>query len=401
MPVFAYKARDNFGKQRAGTVDAKSQPSAVALLKEQGLFVISLEEQRSPVFDKLLNLRGVPETEVVTFTRQLSTMVSSGLPISRALEVLADQTTDRNMRKMMLEILRAVEGGSSLSDAFGKYGAVFSATYRSLVKAGEGSGKLDVILNRLADTLEAQRELKSSFRSAMIYPAIVFVAMVIVLVIMIVFVVPRLAAMYASLNVELPTITKGMIAMSDFVSGYWYILLLLIGFAVVGFRIVSQSETGRDYITRLVFALPVFGRINRQKEITEFAGTLSLLVASAIPIVEALTIVSKVVQEPVFRRGILESAKYVERGNSLSEYMKSNKAFPPLLVSMASVGEETGQLDAALQRVADYFAGETARSVKGLSSALEPIILIILGGMVGLLIVSIITPIYKITNSIS
>ncbi|KKU49778.1 MAG: Type IV pilus biogenesis protein PilC [candidate division WWE3 bacterium GW2011_GWC1_47_10] len=364
MPVFAYKARDNFGKQRAGTVDAKSQPSAVALLKEQGLFVISLEEQRSPVFDKLLNLRGVPETEVVTFTRQLSTMVSSGLPISRALEVLADQTTDRNMRKMMLEILRAVEGGSSLSDAFGKYGAVFSATYRSLVKAGEGSGKLDVILNRLADTLEAQRELKSSFRSAMIYPAIVFVAMV-------------------------------------FVSGYWYILLLLIGFAVVGFRIVSQSETGRDYITRLVFALPVFGRINRQKEITEFAGTLSLLVASAIPIVEALTIVSKVVQEPVFRRGILESAKYVERGNSLSEYMKSNKAFPPLLVSMASVGEETGQLDAALQRVADYFAGETARSVKGLSSALEPIILIILGGMVGLLIVSIITPIYKITNSIS
>ncbi|MBI2620625.1 type II secretion system F family protein [candidate division WWE3 bacterium] len=401
MPVYIYRAKDGSGRQKSGTVDAKTQTSAVALLKEQGLFVVSLAEHRRPIFEKILDLGGVPDTEVAVFTRQLSTMVSSGLPISRALDVLAEQTSNKNMRMILLDVLRAVEGGSALSDAFGRFQNTFSPTYRALVKAGESSGKLDVILNRLADTLDAQRELRASFKGAMVYPAIVFTAMIAVLIIMIVFVVPRLSAMYESLNVELPAVTRYMIAMSDLLVGYWYVFLLVIFGSFAGLKLLSQSDSGRDVITRFVFAIPVFGKINRQKELTEFAGTLSLLIASAIPIVEALNIVSKVAGEPKFRDAILESARYVERGNSLSEYMKSNKVFPPLLTQMAVVGEETGQLDSVLQRVSDFFSGETSRAVKGLSAALEPIILIMLGGMVGLLMVSIITPIYKITNSIT
>ncbi len=400
MPIFTYRARDSFGKQRVGTVDARSEASAVGLLKEQGLYVISLEERKTNLVEQLSNIRGVSTTETVAFTRQLSTMVSAGLPISRALEVLSEQSTNPKFRKILLDALRDVEGGTSLSSAFGRFPRIFSPTYIALVRAGESSGKLDEVLLRLADTMEADRELSAQFTGALIYPAIIFVAMIGVFILMMVFVVPKLADMYYSLNVELPAITQFMISMSDFIVHKYYIVILIvvgIGFATKTFL---ATPIGSDMVSVAMFKMPVFGKINKQKEIAQYTRTLSLLVSAAIPIVEALNIVADVVKNKLLKEAAYASAQNVEKGNSLSDYVKSNKNFPPIVGQMISVGEETGQLDSVLDRVADFFDGETSHAVKGLAAALEPIILIMLGGMVGVLIISIITPIYKITSAL-
>jgi len=400
MAIYNYVASDNLGARRVGTVDARTEELAIALLKNQGMYVLSLTEKKSNILDLLVEIRGVPEDEVVNFTRQFSTMISAGLPISRALEILADQTANRKMKKILGDVLRDVEGGSSLSMSLGRYPRVFKTTYQALIRAGESSGKLDEILAKLATTMEANRELKAKFKAAMIYPAIVFMAMIGVFVIMMVFVIPKLAAMYESLNIELPVMTKAMIFISKLFTEKVYIIIGFVSAGIFGWTRFSKSETGKDAISYISFKLPVFGKINRQTDITQMTSTLGLLIASAVPIVESLKIVSDVVKNRSYKEICLEAARRVEKGSPLSEYFKANKNLPPLLGQMASVGEETGQLDQALEKVSDYFAGEVDHSVKGMSAALEPIILILLGSMVGVLIISIITPIYKITSSL-
>ncbi len=400
MPLYKYEATDTGGAKKTGVVDARSSELAVSLLKTQGLFVINLRERKEGLLDSILSIGGIPEGEVVTFTRQFSTMISAGLPLARALDVLANQTTRKGFRKVLLDVLRDVEGGSSLANAFGRYPNVFSPTYRALVKAGEASGKLDEILKRLATTMESQRELNSKFKSAMVYPTIVVFAMIGVFVMMMIFVIPKLADMYESLDVELPFMTQMMISFSDFFVKYF--IFIVIGSVGVGVAVRSflVSDEGKNLTSNIMFHAPVFGKINRSKEITDFTRTLSLLMSSAIPIVDALRIISEVMHNRAYRNASLEAAAMVEKGNNLSDYIKSNKIFPTLLGQMASVGEETGQLDDVLERVAVYFEGEVDHMVRGLSAALEPIILIMLGGMVGFLIISIITPIYKITSAI-
>lgn len=400
MAIFKYTAKDTAGRTRTGTVDARSKELAFNLLKNQGLFVVSLNEKKESMVEEILTFRGVPATEVVSFTRQFSTMVSAGLPLSRALEVLAEQTNHNLFRKILQDVLRSVEGGSSLSAALGRYPNVFNPTYQALVNAGESSGKLDEILKRLADTMEAQRELNAKFKGAMIYPSIVFLAMIGVFVILMIFVVPKLSAMYEGLNVPLPGITRFMIVMSEFMVDHKLILLIGAVVFVLLVRYAAKTPQGRYIITETMFKIPVFGRINQHKEVAQFTRTLSLLMASAIPIVQALNIVASVVESDAFKKASEESAKQVEKGNSLSSYFKSNPVFPPVVSQMASVGEETGKMDEVLDRVANYYDGEVDHMVKGLSSALEPIILVMLGAMVGFLIISIITPIYKITSAI-
>lgn len=400
MPLYTYTAKNISGKTVSGTVDARSKDLAVSLLKNQSLYVVSIQQKRTNFLDTFLNMRGVSQNDVVTFTRQFSTMISAGLPISRALEVLANQTQSQNFKKLIFDVLRSVEGGASLSTALGKYPDTFSITYQALVRAGESSGKMDIILRRLADTMEAQRDLNSRFKGAMIYPAVVMLAMVGVFVVLMIFVVPNLAEMYKSMDVELPFVTKAMIGVSDFMVAN--VVLLFVG-AVLGVLLLRhflKSDRGKYYLSEIVMRLPVFGKITKDKDYAQFSKTLALLINSAVPIVDSLNIVSTVMSNPTFRYAVLQAARQVEKGTPLSSFFKSDEHFPPLLSQMANVGEETGKMDEVLDRVATYYEGEVDNKVKGLSAALEPIILIILGVMVGFLIISIITPIYQITTSI-
>jgi type IV pilus assembly protein PilC len=304
-------------------------------------------------------------------------------------------------KKIIYDVLRSVESGTSLSTALGRYPSVFPTTYQALVNAGESSGKLDSILIRLADTMEAERELSSEFKAAMVYPSIVFVAMIGVFFILMVFVVPKLADMYESLDVDLPVITQTMITISDFMVLHKFLIVILAGVSVLLLRYFVKSEIGKYYTTEIMFKIPVFGKINKQKELASFTRTLSLLMASAVPIVESLKITASVVSSSKFKSASIGAAIQVEKGNTLSGFFKSNgEIFPPVVGQMASVGEETGKMDEVLDRIANYYDGEVDHLVKGLSAALEPVILVMLGSMVGFLIVSIITPIYKITSAI-
>jgi len=327
-------------------------------------------------------------------------MISAGLPISRALEVLAAQTQSQNFKKVIYDILRNVEGGASLSTALGKYPEVFNVTYQALVKAGESSGKMDIILKRLADNMEAQRDLNARFKGAMVYPVVVLLAMVGVFVVLMVFVVPKLAEMYTSMDVELPIVTRLMISTSNFMVNNIVLMGILTAGLVLAIRYYAKSEKGKYYLAEVTMRLPVFGRINKDKDFAQFSKTLALLINSAVPIVESLGIVSTVMSSPTFRMAVLDAGRQGEKGTFLSSFFKSSEHFPPLLSQMATVGEETGKMDEVLDRVATYYEGEVDNKVKGLSAALEPIILIILGVMVGFLIISIITPIYKITQAI-
>lgn len=400
MPFFDYTAKNSTGKSVSGSVDARSQEIAVTLLKNQGLTVVSMREKKVGVLDQLLDFRGVPQSEVVAFTRQFSTMISAGLPISRALEVLANQSTNKGFQKIITEVLRSVEGGVSLSTSLSVYPKTFNETYISLVRAGESSGKLDIILKKLAENMEAERDLDSKFKSAMVYPIIVFIAMIGVFILLMVFVIPKLSEMYTNMNIELPFVTRMMISTSNFMVKYIYIFIILIIGVVFGIRSFTQSKQGKIFISEALIKFPVFGKITLEKDFSRFSRTLSLLINSAVPIVDALNIVSTLMTSNTLRNAVLDAALHVEKGQSLSNYFRSSTKFPSLLGQMAGVGEETGRMDEVLERVAIYYEGEVDNKVKGLSSALEPIILVMLGVMVGFLIISIITPIYKLTSSI-
>lgn len=400
MPVFAYTARDTGGNIKTGTVDARTSQSAISLLKDRGLFVVNVAEKNDSVLDKIFGARGIPTGDVVAMARQLATMVAAGLPISKTLDVLLQQTPNIRLKKVLSECLRDVEGGTALSVAFGRHPNVFSPTFQALIKAGESSGKLDEVLLRIATTMEEERDLNSKFKTAMIYPIIVVTAMVGVFFMMMFFVIPRLATMYESLNVPLPLVTRWMITMSDLILKFWYIMIIVVGGSAFALRSFLASPLGKETKANLIFALPVFGRITRLKEYAQFSRTLALLVSAAIPIVEALNIVAQVSGNSKIRQITADAAKNVEKGNSLSDFLKQQKMFPPLIGQMASVGEETGKLDEMLTQVANFYDSETDHAVKGLSAALEPLILLMLGGMVAVLIISIIVPIYRITSSI-
>lgn len=384
----------------SGDVEARNRETAVGLLKNQGFTVVSIKEKTAGFSDILSDFKNVPQGEVATFTRQLSTMVSAGLPIARALEVLSSQSTNSKLKKIISDVLKSVEGGASLSASFSLYPKVFSNTYVSLVRAGESSGKLDVILKKLADNMEADRELNSKFKSAMIYPIVILVAMMAVMLILMVFVMPKLTTMYEGMQIELPATTKMIINVSNFMAKYIYLILIVIVGLVIVIRSFFSSERGKNFVSEIIGKVPVFGKITLMKDYSSFSRTLSLLINAGVPIVDALNIVSVTMSGMPLRRAIQEAARQVEKGNSLSSFFKSNSAFPPLIGQMMGVGEETGKTDEVLERVAVYYEGEVNNLVKGLSSALEPLILVILGVMVGFLIISVITPIYKLTSAI-
>lgn len=400
MPIFNYTATDQYGRKVTGSVDSRSKEIAVGLIKQKNLYLLSIVEKKDSILDEVLNFRGIPKSELVSFTRQFSTMVSAGLPLSNALEVLVNQTENKSFKKILYDVLKSVEGGLPLSGALSRHPTVFTVTYQSLVNAGESSGNLDVILDRLATRLEEERELEAKFKGAMVYPIIVFITMIGVFFILMIFVIPKLADMYENLNVPLPFITQVMISSSRFMVDN--VILMLLGFAgiIFGVRYFLKSPQGHQIFSEVMFVLPVFGKINRLRDLDQFTSTLALLLSSAVPIVESLNIVSDVVNNIAYKQAAKEAARQIERGMQLSEYFKTNSVFPPLVSQMAGVGQETGKMDEVLDKISKYFKNELDHLIRGLSAALEPIILVILGVMVGFLIVSIITPIYKITSAL-
>lgn len=397
MIRFRFKAKTKDGILRKGIVEAQTKESAVTVLKNQNLYIIEMHELG--VNNSLFNWGSkVKFDDIVNFTRQLSTMIGAGLPLTDALSILQVQVTPL-MQSKIAQILQSIEGGSTLADALAAHSDTFSKVYIALIKAGESAGVLDTILVRLADNLESEREFRSKTKGALIYPIIVLVGMSVVGLVMMIFVLPKLTAMYKDFNAELPAVTKILINVSNFVSRAWYLVILIIFGLLNSLRIWKKTKNGALTIDGLILKLPIYGKIRLMVMMAEFTKTLALLVSAGVSLVEALRIVKDVVDSVILSEALVKIAKDVEKGNTLANSLAKHPTFPMIVPQMVSVGEQTGKLDEILNRVAAYFEIESGHAIKNLSTAMEPLIMIILGLGVGFLIVAIIVPIYNLTSA--
>lgn len=400
MPIFSYNAKDTAGKDKNGTIDAPNEKVALNALSAQGLTITALvlTEKQFTIDSILKKFSKIPLTVKVDFTRQLSTMINAGLPLTQSLEVLEEQTRNARMKEIVTELVGDIRGGSSFSKALERHPGVFPNVFISLVKAGEASGGLDKTLLRLADTMERQRDFQSKTKGAMVYPVVVMAAMAGVFALMMLFVMPKLSSMYDNMGAELPMITKVLIGTSTFMVKRWYLILLLLVGGIFAFNKYKKTDVGKHQLAKLIFKLPIVGIISKQTQLAEFTRTLGLLASSGVPILDSLDIAAESMTNVIYQEGIAAAAERVRKGEPLSIPLKENTYFPPLVSQMVAVGEQTGKVDEVLIKLSSYYESESEMSIKNLSTAIEPIIMIALGGMVALLMLSVITPIYNLTS---
>lgn len=400
MAIFVYKARDFKGIDHKGTIDTVDASRAARILSKKGLVVTSIIEKKdaSPLFEKIFNR--VSFEELVISTRQLATMIESGLVLSESLNILVGQQPNPNFRKVWEEVLRDINSGLDLASSLRKHPEVFPALYTSLVKAGEQAGNLDVILTEMANNLERDREFQSRVKGAMVYPVMVLGMMVVVVGIMMFFVIPRLTSLYSQSNIDLPLPTKILIGSSNFLIGYWWLLLILFIMGVFAFRKWVSTPGGKYAFDEFLLKVPLVGKIIRGTSLTSFTRTFGLLTTAGVPILDSITIVSDVTNNAVYKKALLETKLGVERGLTMSAQLDEVGVFPKIVSQMYRVGEETGKVDKISFKLAEYFESEADHLVKNLTVIIEPVILIILGVGVAFLVLSIILPIYKLTTSI-
>lgn len=400
MAVFQYKARGADGKIVSGLVEAPNETTAARLLHDKQLFVVGLTQSAGQVSiaSILTRFQRVGFADIVNFTRQLATMIVAGLPLPEALTILRSQATNKLFAAILQDVERQIVGGGTLGDALSKYPAYFSNTYVALVRAGESSGTLDQVLTRLADILESQREFRSKVQGAMIYPVIILVGMGAVVFIMMTVVVPKLTDLYKDFNIQLPASTQLLMSISGFFVRFWWLLILGTLLAGELFRRWRKTPEGELIVDTILLKIPLFGELQKKVMLVEFTRTLGMLIASGIHILEGLQILRESLANVVFRNAIGEISKKVEKGFPLGDTFAQYPVFPPIVSQMMKVGEETGKLDDTLLKLSKYFQSESENLVKGLTTAIEPIIMVVLGVGVGFIVISVITPIYNLTS---
>jgi type IV pilus assembly protein PilC len=397
-----YKAVTSEGKSIDGFLEAKDQNEAATYLRSKNLFPIKIVKgEKNKLLNSIPFFGGkVKSSDVLNFTRQLSSMLTSGITLLRSLEILRTQIQNSALADVMDSLIKDVQEGTSFSHAIAKHPEAFSPIYISFIEAAEGSGLLDKALLRLADTLEKQQKLKSAVKGALTYPMIVVVMMIVVVFIMMIFVIPQISVLYTSMNVTLPLPTLILVGTSSFFVSFWYLILgfmLLIGFLYGRWY---KTVEGRIVVDGMILKMPIFGKLIRETILTEFARTLGSLLESGTLVVDSLRKVAEISGNIHYKSAIIDVSKRVEKGASIGDAMSLFYLFPPNLIELVKVGEQTGKLDQTLIKVSEYFESEVDQTVKTLSTALEPIILVVLGLGVTFLMISIITPIYQITNSI-
>ena len=400
MPFYSYKARDNDGQTVNGLVEATNSTQATKLLRDKQLFVIRLTETSDQLSIKAILSRftKVKYGDIVNFTRQLATMVVAGLSLPESLTILRTQTTNPAFGRVLLDIERQIVGGGNLADSLAKYPGHFSTIYVALIRAGESSGTLDKVLNRLAETMESQREFRSKVSGAMIYPVIIVIGMGVVVMIMMTVVIPKLTELYNDFGITLPASTRLLITVSDFFVRFWWLVIAggVAGF--IGFGKWRKTPVGERIVDTLILRIPLFGELQKKVILVEFTRTLGMLISAGIHILEALTVLRDSLGNVLFRDAIADITKKVEKGFPLGDTFSRYVVFPPIVSQMMKVGEETGKLDDTLSKLSVYFETESEHLVKGLTTAIEPIIMVVLGVGVGFIVISVITPIYNLTS---
>jgi len=402
--MFEFKARDRTGKVHDGQLEATSSGAVVKTLRDRGLMPLSVNEKKASSLQKEIKIPGfggkIKQKEMALFSRQLATMVNSGLTLIRSLSILEDQSENPTLKQIVVEVRSSVEQGVSLSVAMDDHPKAFSTLYVSMVRAGEVGGALDETLTRLADTLESQARLRSQVKSAMAYPIVVLNLIVFIVMAMLVFVVPIFEKMYADLGGELPLPTQMLINISRFITSKWWLIgLVIVGLVFAFKRWKATTQGGRQW-DALKLRLPIFGKLTQKVSISRFARTFSVLSRTGVPVLQALDIVAQTSGNSVVSDAVIDVQGSVKRGESLAQPLERHDVFPPMVTQMMAVGEETGALDAMLSKVADFYDREVDDTVAALTSLIEPLLIVVMGVVVGGILISLYLPMFNIANLI-
>jgi type IV pilus assembly protein PilC len=400
MPTFAYTFRDASGNVRSGTSEAESAETLRRRLQEQGFTVTEVRQVRA-------HRPGggwgrVKLSDLAIFCRQFSTMQDAGVSIVRSLDVLAQQTQSPKLRRIIMDIQAEVEAGQTLSKAMSKYPNVFSNLFIGLIRAGEVGGVLEESLQRLAAFLEADVALRRKVRAAMTYPTIVVIAALAIVIGLVTFILPRFFDVFRDLNIkEFPVMTQMLMDFSNFLTSRWYVMIAIVALVVMAFRTFVRTRIGRRLYDRLKLKLPVFGPLNHKIALARFSRTLSTLLSSGVPILQALETVAGTVANEIIAEAVMEARARIREGDRIGPPLEKSGMFPPMVVHMISIGEESGALDQMLSKVADFYESEVESTLQSLTSAIEPVLIVLLGGMVGFIVISLLLPLITAVQSLA
>ncbi|MFL5468981.1 MAG: type II secretion system F family protein [Gemmatimonadaceae bacterium] len=396
MATFTYTARAFNGDLRTATIDASSRDDVIAQLRKQRLSVVKIDQDAV----KKIGRGSIKTRDVVIFTRQFSTMINSGLPLVQALTILAEQTDNKSLAEVTKKVVFDVESGNTVADALSKHPRAFTNLYVNMVAAGEAGGILDTILMRLATFLEKNDALVRKVKGAMIYPSVIMSVAGIAVVTLLIFVIPVFENMFSSVGLALPLPTRIVIGASRFLKGYWWI----IGAAgIVGgymFKKYYASNNGKLVVDRFMLKMPVLGDVLRKSAVSRFTRTLGTLISSGVSILEGLEITAKTAGNRVIQDAIMQSRSSIAGGDTIAQPLQKSKVFPPMVISMIAVGEQTGGLDEMLSKIADFYDEEVDAAVSNLLSLLEPIMIVFLGVIVGGMVVAMYLPIFDMINAV-
>jgi len=396
MATFTYTARAFNGDLRTATIDASSRDDVIAQLRKQRLSVVKIDQDAS----KKIGKGSIKTRDVVIFTRQFSTMINSGLPLVQALTILAEQTDNKALAEVTKKVVFDVESGNTVADALSKHPRAFTNLYVNMVAAGEAGGILDTILMRLATFLEKNDALVRKVKGAMIYPTVIMSVAGIAVVVLLIFVIPVFAGMFASGGMALPLPTRIVIGASGFLKAYWWVIGAIgIGGGYMGKKYYATSS-GKLVIDRFMLRVPVLGDVLRKSAVSRFTRTLGTLISSGVSILEGLEITAKTAGNRVIQDAIMQSRSSIAGGDTIAQPLQKSKVFPPMVISMIAVGEQTGGLDEMLSKIADFYDEEVDAAVSNLLSLLEPIMIVFLGVVVGGMVVAMYLPIFDMVNAV-
>lgn len=399
MATFTYKARNWDGKIVTAEMEGESKEVCISKLREKGYFVTSINEKKSGGSSFSLGFeRGVSSQEVCIFARQFSTMIGSGVPLVRCLTILQAQSENPSFKKIITQIRTDVEGGSTFSKSLEKHPKVFSDLFCSLVKAGEIGGILDTILERLADYLESSESLKSKVKGALTYPVVVFGIAMLVVVALVLFVLPQFKEIFEGMNVELPFITTALLDLSDFMVAWWFFIIP--GIFAVPVLLINffKTKTGARIFDVNILKMPAIGMMMRKVAVAKFTRTLGTLISSGVPILQALEVTAQTAGNVVIADAVDKTRVSIREGESIADPLKTSGVFPPMVVQMIAVGEETGELDKMLSKIADFYDSEVDTAVKGITSIIEPIVIVFMGVVIGGIVMAVFMPMLKLVN---
>jgi type IV pilus assembly protein PilC len=401
MPeTYAYKVRDRRGELISGELVADNQALVLNRLREMGYIPVSVEQKKAGMSRELTIGKGFKLKDLAVFSRQFATMISSGLSLLRALAILEQQTKAKPLARTIGAVRLDVEQGASLSQALQKHPKAFNRLFVAMVKAGEAGGVLDSVLLRLADQIEREVSLRQKIKSAMTYPIVVLAFVLMILAAMLLFIVPQFETIYSDLGGQLPLPTRLLLGVSKAFRTYWYIVLAVIIIGSIVFNRWKKTERGRHQWDTIKLKVPVFGPLFHKTALSRFSRTLAALLRSGVPILQSLDIVSETVNNAMIADAIDDVKNSVQQGESIARPLLNHKVFPPMLVQMLAVGEETGAVDSMLEKVADFYDDEVTATVDALTSLIEPIMIAIIGGMVGAAVVALYMPMFNIINLI-